>query len=207
MTFSQYFSGIFKGIGSLLKGMRVTIGIFFEKKVTQQYPENRATLVIPPRVRGNLTMPHDENNEHACTACGICQMNCPNGTIRVMSEMQEIDGKKKKVLVDYFYNLGQCTFCNLCVLSCPSNAIKFSNEFENSVFTRGKLMEKLNHEGSKLREKKAAPKPAATVAVEKSMPKADVAESKLEVKSEVEIKSDALAPETENKPGKKEDKE
>lgn len=158
MTFSQYFSGIFKGIGSLLKGMRVTIGVFAEKKVTQQYPENRNTLVLPPRVRGKLVMPHDGNNEHACTACGICQMNCPNGTINVVSEMQEIDGKKKRVLVDYFYNLGQCTFCNLCVLTCPSSAIKFSNEFENSVFQRPKLKEKLNNAGSKLREKKIAPK-------------------------------------------------
>jgi NADH-quinone oxidoreductase subunit I len=164
MTFSQYFSGLFKGLGSLFTGMRVTIREFFKKKITQQYPENRDTLVIPPRVRGNLTMPHDENNEHACTACGICQMNCPNGTIQVISEMQEIDGKKKRVLIDYFYDLGQCTFCNLCVLTCPSDAIKFSNEFENSVFTHSKLKEKLNYPGSKLREKKVAPKPAAPVA-------------------------------------------
>lgn len=164
MTFAQYFSGLFKGLGSLFTGMSVTIREFFKKKITQQYPENRDTLVIPPRVRGNLTMPHDDNNEHACTACGICQMNCPNGTIQVISEMQEIDGKKKRVLVDYFYDLGQCTFCNLCVLTCPSDAIKFSNEFENAVFTHSKLKEKLNHPGSKLREKKVAPKPATPVA-------------------------------------------
>lgn len=162
MTVSQYFSGIFKGIKSLVSGMAVTIRVFFDKKVTQQYPENRDTLVIPPRVRANLTMPHDSNNEHACTACGICQMNCPNGTIQVISEMIVTEeGKKKKILKDYYYNLGQCTFCNLCVLTCPSHAIVFSNDFENSVFTRPKLKEKLNHEGSKLREKKAAPKPEA----------------------------------------------
>lgn len=182
MTFSQYFSGLFKGIGSLLTGMRVTIREFFKKNVTQQYPENRDTLVIPPRVRGNLTMPHDENNEHACTACGICQMNCPNGTIKIVSEMQEVDGKKKRVLIDYFYDLGQCTFCNLCVLTCPSDAIKFSNEFENSVFTHSKLKEKLNHPGSKLREKKVAPKPATPVA-EKPVVKAE-GEKKVEAKPE-----------------------
>jgi len=178
MTFAQYFSGLFKGIGSLLTGMSVTIREFFKKKITQQYPENRDTLVIPPRVRGNLTMPHDDNNEHACTACGICQMNCPNGTIQVISEMQEIDGKKKRVLVDYFYDLGQCTFCNLCVLTCPSDAIKFSNEFENAVFNHAKLKEKLNNAGSKLREKKVAPKPApaaATGGTEKPVPKPAVA--------------------------------
>jgi NADH-quinone oxidoreductase subunit I len=40
------------------------------------------------------------------------------------------------------------------VVSCPSKAIAFSNQFENAVYTREKLVEQLNHEGSKLREKK-----------------------------------------------------
>lgn len=163
MTVSQYFSGLFTGIKSLLVGMSVTMKELFTKKITQQYPENRQTLVIPSRVRGNLTMPHDENNEHACTACGICQINCPNGTITVESEMvMTEEGKKKRALTVYTYRLGQCTFCNLCVLTCPSDAIKFSNEFENSVFNKAVLDERLNKEGSKLREKKVAPKPAPT---------------------------------------------
>lgn len=159
MTVSEYFSGLFTGIKSLCIGLSVTLKELFTKKITEQYPENRKTLVISDRWRGNLTMPHDENNEHACTACGICQMNCPNGTITVKSRTIETeDGKKKKVLAEYIYNLGSCSFCNLCVLSCPSHAIKFDNSFENALFTRSKLVEQLNHEGSKLREKKVAPK-------------------------------------------------
>jgi NADH-quinone oxidoreductase subunit I len=134
--------------------MGVTIKVFFRKKVTEQYPENRKTLVISERWRAELTMPHDQNNEHACTACGICQTNCPNGTINIVSKMIDTeDGKKKKVLDKYFYDLGSCTFCNLCVITCPSDAIAFSNNFENAVFTRSKLVEKLNREGSKLRIK------------------------------------------------------
>lgn len=162
MTVGKYFSGLFKGIWSLLTGMRVTLKELFTKKITQQYPENRDTLVISDRFRAELIMPHDENNEHACTACGICQMNCPNGTISILSDMvvQE-DGKKKRVLNTYHYDLGMCTFCNLCVLTCPSDAIKFSNNFENAIYTRAKLNKQLNAEGSKLREKKVAPKAAA----------------------------------------------
>lgn len=152
---SEYFSGLFGGIKSLLTGMRVTWGELWTKKITEQYPENRATLVIPERFRGELLMPHDENNEHACTACGICQMNCPNGTIQVISKSIETeDGKKKKILDRYIYDLGMCTFCNLCVITCPQDAISFANTFENSIFTRSKLIQQLNHEGSKLREKK-----------------------------------------------------
>lgn len=155
-SFIHYVSGIFKGLYSLGSGMSVTIQELFTKKVTEQYPENRATLHISDRFRGDLVMPHDENNEHACTACGICQLNCPNNTIQIISKMlppTEEGGKPKKVLDKYMYDLGSCTFCNLCVITCPSNAIEFSNVFENSVFTRGKLMEQLNKEGSKLREK------------------------------------------------------
>ena len=169
---SEYFSGLFGGIKSLLTGMRITWGELWTKKITEQYPENRATLVIPDRFRGELTMPHDENNEHACTACGICQMNCPNGTIQVISRSIETeDGKKKQVLDKYIHDLGLCTFCNLCVITCPSDAIKFANTFENSLFTRSKLIEQLNRDGSKLREKKKEPKPV----VDKPVAKAEVA--------------------------------
>jgi len=163
-SISKYFSGLFIGIGSLLGGMAVTWKELWTKKVTQQYPENRDTLVISDRFRCELTMPHDENNEHACTACGICEMNCPNGTITVNSKMIETeDGKKKKILDTYIWDLGMCTFCNLCVLTCPSGAIKFNNSYENAVFTRSKLVQQLNHEGSKLREKKKEVKPVVPV--------------------------------------------
>jgi len=178
----KYFSGLFTGIGSLLGGMAVTWKELWTKKVTQQYPENRDTLVISDRFRCELTMPHDENNEHACTACGICEMNCPNGTITVNTKMIETeDGKKKKVLDTYIWDLGMCTFCNLCVLTCPSNAIKFENTFENAVFTRSKLIQQLNHEGSKMREKKKAEKPVTPIVTVKPPVVEPVVETKAPV--------------------------
>jgi NADH-quinone oxidoreductase subunit I len=153
--------------------MSVTLKELFTKKITQQYPENRATLVISDRFKGELTMPHDENNEHACTACGICQSNCPNGTITVISKSIETeDGKKKRALDEYYYNLGLCTFCNLCVITCPFNAIKFDNTFEHAVFTRDKLRTRLNKPGSKLREKKKVA-PETPAPEKKAEPKAD----------------------------------
>ena len=183
----KYFSGLFIGIKSLLIGMSVTWKELWTKKVTQQYPENRDTLVISDRFRCELTMPHDENNEHACTACGICEMNCPNGTITVNFKMIETeDGKKKKILDTYKWDLGMCTFCNLCVLTCPSNAIKFENTFENAVFTRDKLKQQLNHEGSKMREKKKVEKPVTPVTAPKppvSTPEVNAETPAVEVKA------------------------
>jgi NADH-quinone oxidoreductase subunit I len=168
----KYLKGLFIGIKSLLVGMSVTWDELWTKKVTQQYPENRKTLVISDRFRCELVMPHDDKNEHACTACGICQMNCPNGTISISSKMIETEeGKKKKILDKYVWDLGMCTFCNLCVVTCPSDAIVFNNQFENAVFTRSKLVQTLNKEGSTLREKKKEVKPAEPKLVE---PKAEL---------------------------------
>ena len=102
---NTYFSSFFKGIKSLSTGLKTTMREFFTPKVTEQYPENRKELKMFDRFRGTLVMPHNEQNEHRCVACGLCQMACPNGTIRVTSETVETeDGKKKKILAKYEYN-------------------------------------------------------------------------------------------------------
>lgn len=152
--FKKYMTSFFSGLLSLLKGMKVTIRVFFRKKTTEQYPENRDTLKMFDRFRGQLVMPHNENNEHKCVACGICQMNCPNGSIRVVSEtVTDEEGKKKKMLTRYEYDLGSCLYCQLCVRSCPHGAIEFDTKFEHAVFTREKLVRRLNREGSTLVKK------------------------------------------------------
>ena len=149
----NYLKEIFGGIRALVKGMRVT-GYYFVHPgqiVTQQYPENRKTLQMFDRFKGEVVMPHNENNEHKCTACGICEMNCPNGSIEIISEMvMTPEGKKKKIISKHIYHLGMCTFCNLCVKTCPSNALKMDQTFEHAVFDRAKLTKVLNQPGSVL---------------------------------------------------------
>jgi NADH-quinone oxidoreductase subunit I len=148
-SFFSYFQGIYEGVKSLLIGMRTSIRIFFRHKITEQYPENRATLHISERFRGRLVMPHDENNQHNCIACGLCSLACPNDTIKVISDKRELeDGKTQRYLVKYEYDLGCCIFCQLCVNVCPHDAIRFTNDFENAVYTRSKLVQQLNQEGS-----------------------------------------------------------
>ena len=34
-----------------------------------------------------LTLIYDEQGRHKCIGCGICQMNCPNGTIKLETTM------------------------------------------------------------------------------------------------------------------------
>lgn len=151
----NYLKEIFNAVIALMKGMSVT-GYYFVHPgeiVTQQYPENRATLKMFDRFKGEVIMPHDENNEHQCTACGICEMNCPNGSIEIISRMEITpEGKKKKVLAKHIYHLGMCTFCNLCVKTCPSDAIIMGQSFEHAVFDRSNLTKVLNKPGSVLKK-------------------------------------------------------
>jgi len=159
-AFSQYFVDLFTGVKSLLTGMGVTGYYFFHPSeiVTQQYPENRTgkgnktrkKLEILERFKGEVIMPHNDKNEHRCTGCGICEMNCPNGSIEVIPRYDMIDGKKKKVIDQHIYHLSMCTFCGLCVKTCPSDALAFGQKFEHAVFNRADLTKVLNQAGSVL---------------------------------------------------------
>jgi len=149
----NYFGDIFGGVKTLISGMKVTSSYFFRpwKIVTQKYPENRKELKMFERFKGEVTMPHNEKNEHKCTGCGICELNCPNGTIEVITkQIVTEEGKKKKALDKHIYRLGMCSFCGLCVKTCPSKALEFGNEFEHAVYDRSKLNKTLNNEGSTL---------------------------------------------------------
>lgn len=142
---NSYFSGVVKGIKSLVTGMDITMGEYVTPKVTEQYPENRKTQHISDRHRATLVMPHDENGKNKCVACTMCENACPNGTIKIKSTMvTTADGKKKRLLLDYQYDLGECMFCQLCVNACNFGAIKFTNEFEQAVFNRSILVQHLN---------------------------------------------------------------
>lgn len=142
----EYFSSLGKGVSSLIKGLEVTGKEFVTPKITERYPENRDNMHVAQRFRATLEFIYDEEGNHRCIACGTCERNCPNGTISVGTRMIETwDGKKKKKLDRYIYDLGSCTFCQLCVTTCPTDAIRFSNDFEQAVFTRSKLVKQLNY--------------------------------------------------------------
>ena len=156
MFIKEYFKDVIGGIRSLLTGMKLT-GYYFvnhkKEEITEQYPDNRATLKLADRFRGEVVMPHDEQNEHACTGCTACELACPNGTIKIVTKQElTADGKKKKAIDTFVYHLELCTMCNLCIEACPTAAIKMAPSFEHSVFDRNQLTKVLNKPGSKVRE-------------------------------------------------------
>ena len=148
MSNKSYFGGIAEGLKTLATGMKITWKEYFTPKSTEQYPENRkTTLHVAKRHRGRLVMLRDENGAVKCTACTLCEKTCPNGTIKITSQMVTTEeGKKKRQLVDYQYDLGDCMFCQLCVNACNFGAIEFTNDFENSTFSRDALVLHLDKE-------------------------------------------------------------
>jgi NADH-quinone oxidoreductase subunit I len=154
MNIFRHIKNILLGVYHLMQGMYISMLNMIRPKITEQYPENRLTKVKMERFRAQLTMPHNAQNEHKCTACGICMMNCPNGTIQVISKkVADETGKEKRVLEKHLYDIGSCIFCSLCTISCPQDAITWLPEFEHTVFTRNKLVMQLNREGSTLEAK------------------------------------------------------
>lgn len=152
----NYFLEIYNGVRSLLRGMKVTGRYFLDsgEVVTQKYPENRATLKMFDNFKGELTMPHDENNQHACTACNSCARACPNGSINVIqTRVTGEDGRSKRILETYIYHLETCSLCGLCVPACDEGAIRFGQDFEHAVFDRTKLTKTLNQPDSTCRPK------------------------------------------------------
>ena len=98
MEKQSYIGSLGKAVASLATGLKTTMREYFTPKITEQYPENRKTLKMFDRFRGTLVMPHNEQNEHKCVACGLCQMACPNDSIHVVSEtITTEEGKKKKL--------------------------------------------------------------------------------------------------------------
>jgi len=155
----KYFKDIFSAFYSLWKGLSLTLYYFWhvpKVNITEEYPDNRAVIRIPERFVGMIVLPHDTNNQHKCTGCTLCEMACPNGTIKIITDTIETeDGKKKKILDKWVYNLGMCTMCGQCIEACPQNAIETRNDFELSVYSRKDLIKILNNPGSKLKEKEA----------------------------------------------------
>lgn len=146
---NSYFGGWISGLKTLATGLKVTMKEYFTPKSTEQYPENRkTTLHVAKRHRGRLVFKRNEDGSYKCTACTLCEKTCPNGSIKITTKMvtDEETGKKKKVLVDYRYDLGDCMFCQLCTNACNFDAIEFTNDFENSTFSRDALVLHLDKE-------------------------------------------------------------
>ncbi len=111
----------------LIKGLGITLKHFFQKEITEQYPDVMPELAT--RFRGCLQFEFEK-----CIACGICVNSCPNNVLSFETEKSE--NSKKKKLLSYTIDFQYCMFCNLCVEGCPKDCLHFDHDFELSTFSR-----------------------------------------------------------------------
>jgi len=124
----NYFATLFRVTCGVLRGMAVTLRYFFQKKVTIQYPHQKAT--IPERFRGMLTFHIDE-----CIACDLCVRACPSACISLESQR---NAQGKKEIQMYTIDFGKCNWCRLCEEACPTNpkSVHHTLEYELTFQSR-----------------------------------------------------------------------
>ena len=115
----------------LLKGLKLTLKIFFSKDVTIRYPEQKRA--ISPRWRGMHYFEKNEKGEPACVACGLCVAVCPSHCITLEIKERE-DGTRYPGR--YEINAARCVFCGFCQEACPVNAIKLGQDYEFIHYSR-----------------------------------------------------------------------
>ena len=116
----------------LLRGLRVTGGYFFARKITVQYPEEKTPM--SPRFRGLHALRRYKNGEERCIACKLCEAVCPALAITIDSE-QRSDGTRRTTRYDI--DLFKCIFCGFCEEACPVDSIVETRHFEYHFENRG----------------------------------------------------------------------
>ena len=118
----------------LLKGLWLTGGYFFARKVTVQFPEEKTPQ--GPRFRGLHALRRYPNGEERCIACKLCEAVCPALAITIESEQRD-DGTRRTTRYDI--DLTKCIFCGFCEESCPVDSIVETQVLEYHGEKRGDL--------------------------------------------------------------------
>ncbi|GAB4246629.1 MAG: 4Fe-4S binding protein [Ekhidna sp.] len=181
----SYLSNILSAISTTLKGMRLSIGYFFDARkkrkkewvaeenyfhqaegtFTVQYPKEQ--IPIPDNGRYQL---HNEIDD--CIVCDKCAKICPVDCIDIepvrSPEMfgKTSDGTPLRIHAAKFdIDMAKCCFCGLCTVVCPTECLTMTDEFDFSTtdildhnFSFSKMTEKEIQEKKEEFEKHQAEK-------------------------------------------------
>jgi len=119
----------------LLQGLAVTgrnmVESFYKKErmTTVQYPEQRAP--ISPNFRSFPFLVYDDSPDKGlrCTACSICEKECPPQCIYIVLE-RDADGKSMKRPKVFDIDISVCMSCGICAEVCPFDSIYMDGEYE-----------------------------------------------------------------------------
>ena len=107
----------------------------FHKRVTIQYPEEKAYLA--PRTRGRIILSRDPDGGERCVACNLCAVVCPVDCIA----LQATEDKNERRYPEFFrINFSRCIFCGFCEDACPTYAIQLTPDVEMCEYHRPNMV-------------------------------------------------------------------
>jgi NADH-quinone oxidoreductase subunit I len=127
---------------AIFKGMSITLGHFFKKEVTIQYPEVKREF--SDIYRGLHVLKLDDEGRERCTACGLCALSCPAEAITMVAAERKEDEmhlyREEKYASVYEINMLRCIFCGDCETACPKEAIFLTPRIVPSEYKRGEFV-------------------------------------------------------------------
>lgn len=130
-----YLPQIIGGLGITLRNM------FFRKKVTVEYPEERPP--IPPGYRGVPTLVMDPDGREKCVSCQLCEFVCPPKAIRITPGDIPADSPNihvEKAPQEFEIDMLRCIYCGLCQEVCPEEAIFLQTTYSVTGTTRAEFV-------------------------------------------------------------------
>jgi NADH-quinone oxidoreductase subunit I len=129
-------------LSEMFVGMSVTARTLFRRKITLEYPEEKAPQSV--RYRGLHALRRYPNGEERCIACKLCEAVCPALAITIDSDVAP-DGTRRTTRYDI--DLFKCIYCGLCEEACPVDAIVETRIHEyhmehpgENIMTKDKLL-------------------------------------------------------------------
>lgn len=121
--------GILKGM--LITGVDNFLGSYVSKErlTTVQYPEEKAPIAEAYRSFPFLVYDGNDPVEGLrCTACRICEKECPPQCIYIVPTRDE-KGKVLKKPATFDIDISVCMGCQICVEVCPFESIKMDQVY------------------------------------------------------------------------------
>lgn len=120
---------------SLIRTIWAVLTHTFRKRVTIEYPEEKAYLA--PRWRGRIILSRDPDGQERCVACYLCAVACPVECIA----LQATEDESGRRYPEFFrINFSRCIFCGFCEDACPTYAIQLTPDFEMGEYHRQNLV-------------------------------------------------------------------
>lgn len=105
-----------------------------ERMFTYQYPEEK--MALPENSRAFPFLVYDGTpDKMRCTACKICEIECPPQCIYIVMERDE-KGKPLQRPKVFDIDTSVCMQCGICVEVCPFESIKMDCDYEKSQYGR-----------------------------------------------------------------------